>query len=108
MSINVKADAAKKQAAQAFLEWLADPAHAAEFTKISGQVPISGAEGADLAPQYTPVKALLAGGSYAPLPNLEWPNPSVYDALSKGIQGMIAGKGDVQSVLEATDKAWNR
>ena len=107
MSINAKADAGHKTTAQDFLNWLAKPENAAQFTKIEGQVPIAGVEGAELAPQYEPVKSLLASGDYAPLPNLEWPNPAVYDALSKGIQGMIAGRGDVQSVLAATDKAWD-
>ncbi|HEU4347655.1 MAG TPA: extracellular solute-binding protein [Actinoplanes sp.] len=108
LSVNAKAEAAQKTAAQDFLNWLAEPDNAAQFTKLEGQVPISGVEGAELAPQYAPVKDLLTSGAYAPLPNLEWPNPAVYDALSKGIQGMIAGKGDAKSVLEATDKAWDR
>ncbi|WP_328475308.1 extracellular solute-binding protein [Actinoplanes sp. NBC_00393] len=107
MSINAKADAEQKKAAQTFLEWLAKPENAAEFTKIEGQVPISGVEGAELAPQYATVKDLLAGGDYAPLPNLSWPNPSVYDQLSKGLQGLIAGRGDAASVLAAVDKAWD-
>ena len=70
-------------------------------------MPITGVQGAELAPQYAPVKDLLANGDYAPLPNLEWPNPAVYDTFAKGIQGMIAGRGDVASVLAATDKAWD-
>jgi raffinose/stachyose/melibiose transport system substrate-binding protein len=107
LAINAKAKAGQKTAAQKFLNWLAEPDNAAEFTKIEGQVPISGVDKAELAPQYAPVKDLLAKGDYAPLPNLEWPNPAVYDALSKGLQGMIAGKGNAQSVLEATDKAWD-
>ena len=107
MSINAKADAGQKAAAQEFLNWLAKPENAAQFTKIEGQVPIAGVEGAELAPQYEPVKSLLTSGDYAPLPNLEWPNPAVYDALAKGIQGMVAGRGDAQSVLAATDKAWD-
>lgn len=106
MAVNAKAKSGQKTAAQKFLNWLAEPDNAAEFTRIEGQVPISGVDKAELAPQYAPVKDLLAKGDYAPLPNLEWPNPSVYDALSKGIQGMIAGKGNAASVLEATDKAW--
>jgi raffinose/stachyose/melibiose transport system substrate-binding protein len=107
-SINAKANAAQKAAAQDFLNWLAKPDNAAQFTKIEGQVPIAGVEGAELAPQYEPVKDLLTKGDYAPLPNLEWPNPAVYDALAKGVQGLIAGRGNAQSVLEAMDKAWER
>lgn len=108
IAINAKADDAQKKAAQEFLNWLAEPANAAQFTKLEGQVPITGVENAELAPQYAPVKDLLAKGEYAPLPNLEWPNPAVYDALAKGTQGLLSGQGDVRSVLEAMDKAWGR
>ena len=50
---------------------------------------------------------LLTNGDFAPLPNLEWPNPAVYDALATGVQGLLTGQGDVKSVLEAVDKAWD-
>ncbi len=56
MAISAKADAAQKTEAQKFLDWLAEPDNAAEFTKIEGQVPIAGVEGEQLAPQYEPVK----------------------------------------------------
>jgi raffinose/stachyose/melibiose transport system substrate-binding protein len=108
LSINAKVDAAQKKAAQDFLTWLAEPDNAAEFTKIEGQVPIAGVQSAQLPAQYQPVKDLLTSGAYAPLPNLEWPNPGVYDAFSKGIQGLIVGEGSAQSVLEAADAAWDR
>ena len=42
------------------------------------------------------------------LPNLEWPNPAVYDALATGAQGLLAGQGDIQTVLEAMDRAWDQ
>jgi raffinose/stachyose/melibiose transport system substrate-binding protein len=108
LAINAKADAAQKTAAQEFLNWLAEPANAAEFTKIEGQVPIAGVENAELAAQYAAVKDLLAKGDYVPLPNLDWPNPAVYDALAKGAQGLLSGQGSVESVLESMDKAWDR
>lgn len=107
-SINAKADAGAKQAAQAFLDWLAKPENAAQFTKIEGQVPITGIETAELLPQYAPIKDLLVKGDYAPLPNQAWPNPAIYDTLAKGLQGLITGQGDVASVLSATDKAWGK
>jgi raffinose/stachyose/melibiose transport system substrate-binding protein len=108
LSIHAKAGDAQQKAAQDFLNWLAEPDNAAEFTKIEGQVPITGVENAELEPQYAPVKDLLVKGEYSPLPTLEWPNPAVYDALAKGVQGLISGQGDVRSVLEAADKAWDR
>jgi raffinose/stachyose/melibiose transport system substrate-binding protein len=56
---------------------------------------------------YEPVRDLLTNGDYAPLPNLEWPNPSVYDTLATGIQGLLTGQGSADSVLQAVDKAWD-
>lgn len=108
LAVNAESDDAQKQAAQAFLAWLAQPENAAEFTAVSGQMPISGIEERTPAPQYAPVTELVAAGSYAPLPNAEWPNPGVYDAISSGVQGLLAGQGDVRSVLEAADRAWDR
>ena len=106
LAINAKADDATKKAAQDFLDWAADPANSAEYTKVSGGVSISG-PGEDLSPVYEPVRDLLESGDFAPLPNLEWPNPSVYDSLATGIQGLLTGQGDIQSVLESVDKAWD-
>jgi raffinose/stachyose/melibiose transport system substrate-binding protein len=107
LGVSAKSDGPQKKAGQEFLAWLADPAHSAEFTELSGGVPISGAEGATIPKQYEPVKDLLESGDYSPLPSLDWPNPSVYDSLSTGIQGLLTGQGDIKSVLEAVDKAWD-
>ena len=51
---------------------------------------------------------LLESGKYVALPNNEWPNPGVYDAIAVGVQGLIAGTGDISSVLEAADQAWDK
>ena len=109
LSIAAAGDAGQKQAAQEFAAWLAKPENAAEFTTLSGGVPITFPEtGGALDTQYEPVAELLEAGTYAPLPNLSWPNPGVYDALAKGVQGLIAGQGDVASVLQSVDAAWDR
>jgi raffinose/stachyose/melibiose transport system substrate-binding protein len=107
LSINADAGDAQKQAAQDFLDWMAQPENAAAFTDIQGGVPITGPD-ENLNPVYEPIKDLLESGDYAPLPNQGWPNPSVYDALASGVQGLVGGQGDVQSVLEAVDLAWDK
>jgi raffinose/stachyose/melibiose transport system substrate-binding protein len=107
LSINAKAEEPQKEAAREFLAWLAEPEHAARFTEIQGGVAITGPD-ENLAPVYEPVRDLLADGAYVPLPNLSWPNPGVYDALATGVQGLIAGQGDIQSVLEGIDRAWDQ
>ena len=107
LAINAAADDATKQAAQDFLAWMAEPENAAQFTEIQGGVAITGPD-ENLSPVYEPVAGLLEDGDYVPLPNLNWPNPSVYDSLASGISGLLAGQGDVQSVLEAADQAWEQ
>jgi len=106
LAINAKADDATKKAAEDFLAWAAKPENAKEYDKVSGGVAITGPD-ENLSPVYEPVRDLLSSGDFAPLPNLEWPNPSVYDSLATGIQGLLTGQGDVQSVLENVDKAWD-
>jgi raffinose/stachyose/melibiose transport system substrate-binding protein len=108
ISITAASDDPQKQAAQAFLDWLAEPENAAELAEVAGNVPVAGIEEATLPPQYEPVKALIEGGDYVPLPANVWPNPGIYDALASGVQGLLAGQGDVQSVLESMDQAWDR
>jgi raffinose/stachyose/melibiose transport system substrate-binding protein len=108
VAVSAKSEAAQKEAAQGFVAWLAKPENAQKVIDISGGVPVTGIDKASLQPQYQPMADLLANGDYAPVPNLEWPNPSVYDALSTGIQGLLAGQGDIQSVLQAVDKAWDQ
>lgn len=107
LAINADAEEAQKQAATEFLAWMAEPANAARFTEIQGGVAITGVDD-NLAPVYEPVAGLLESGSYAPLPLLGWPNPSVYDSLSTGVQGLIAGQGDIDSVLQSVDEAWDQ
>ncbi|MGY1602240.1 ABC transporter substrate-binding protein [Geodermatophilus sp. SYSU D00815] len=107
LSINADAEDAQKEAAREFLAWVAEPENAATFTEIQGGVSITGVD-ENLNPVYEPVRELLEAGDYAPLPNLAWPNPAVYDALATGVQGLIAGQGDVQSVLESVDQAWDQ
>jgi raffinose/stachyose/melibiose transport system substrate-binding protein len=106
LAINAKADDATKKAAEDFLAWAAKPENAAAYTTASGGVPITGPD-ETLSPVYKPVEGLLTDGDFAPLPNLEWPNPSVYDSLATGIQGLLTGQGDIKSVLESVDKAWD-
>lgn len=107
LSINASSDEGAKEAGRDFLAWMAEPENAARFTELQGGVAITGPD-ENLSPVYEPVADLLENGDYAPLPNLAWPNPGVYDALSTGVQGLLAGQGDVQSVLEGIDQAWDQ
>ena len=108
VAITAASEDPQKQAAQEFFDWLAEPENAARMAEVAGNVPIAGIEDATLPAQYEPVKTLIQEGDYVPLPANVWPNPAIYDAMASGVQGLIAGQGDVQSVLESMDQAWDR
>ena len=104
---NGKSDESVQLAVQEFLDWVAQPENSVEFANLSGSIPVAGAEDAELLPQYAPVGDLVSAGSYSPEPNLSWPNASVYDALSVGMQGLLTGQTNIDGILESMDAAWD-
>jgi raffinose/stachyose/melibiose transport system substrate-binding protein len=107
LSINAKSE--KKDAAQEFLDWIADPKQANLFAEASGGLPISGLEDMDLSDTiYADVADILKNGDYTPLANSGWPNATVYDTLATGVQGLLTGQSTVDSVLASLDTAWGQ
>ena len=105
MSINAKAK--NKAGAQDFLEWLAEPAQQQRYYELSGELPVSAFDTLDLTGTiYEPVADLLKEKKYTPLPNNIWPNPSVYEALQVGGQGLLTGQTSIDQALQAMDAAW--
>ncbi|HEY6741306.1 MAG TPA: extracellular solute-binding protein [Lapillicoccus sp.] len=108
-SLSINATSQKKDAANAFLSWLADPDQADAFAKASGGLPISGLDKLDLSKTiYADVADQLKKGDYTPLPNSGWKNSAVYDALGTGVQGLLTGQSTVDSVLKSMDTAWDQ
>ncbi|MFV2196845.1 ABC transporter substrate-binding protein [Nocardiopsis sp. LOL_012] len=108
-SLSLNASSERKQAAQDFLDWAAEPEQAQLFADLSGVLPVTGVDGLDLSgTAYEPVADLVQSGSYTALPNASWPNQSVYDELSTGVQGLLTGQNTVDDVLAAMDDAWEK
>ncbi|MEV6638127.1 extracellular solute-binding protein [Actinoplanes sp. NPDC051470] len=108
-SLSINAASKKKDAAKAFVDWLADPAQADLFAKASGGLPVSGLDQQDLSTTiYAGVADLLKKGDYTPLPNSGWKSAGVYDALGTGVQGLLTGQSSVDKVLKAMDAAWDQ
>jgi raffinose/stachyose/melibiose transport system substrate-binding protein len=108
-SLSLNAASTKKDPANAFLNWLADPDQGDLFAKASGGLPISGLDKLDLsATIYADVADILKKGDYTALPNSGWKSPAVYDALATGVQGLITGQSTVDSVLKSMDTAWDQ
>lgn len=107
-AINAKSTDAAKASAQAFLDWVATEKNAKFFADTFGGVPIVGGSSDTLLPQFAPVGDLLESGDFTELPNAAWPNPSVYDALGVGVQGLLTGQKTVDEILADMDAAWDQ
>ncbi|UEL28706.1 ABC transporter substrate-binding protein [Pseudarthrobacter sp. L1SW] len=106
-SFSINAASKNKDAAKAFLAWAAEPEQTKAFAEIDGALPVSGLDNYDFdGGAYKNVGDLIKDGKYGPLPNIQWPNSAVYDALATGVQGIITGQKTPDQVLQAMDAAW--
>lgn len=108
-SLSINKASKNSDAAEDFLDWIAEPEQSGIFAEAAGSLPISGLADLDLSDTiYANVSDLLTNGDYVPLPNSTWPNASVYDALATGVQGLLTGQSTVDSVLASMDAAWDQ
>ncbi|MEJ1177738.1 MULTISPECIES: ABC transporter substrate-binding protein [unclassified Pseudarthrobacter] len=108
-AFSINAASKNKDAAQAFLDWAAEPEQTKAFAEIDGALPVTGLDNYDFsAGAYENVGDLIKDGNYGPLPNSQWPNSAVYDALATGVQGLITGQKNADQVLQAMDAAWGQ
>ncbi|CAI3804356.1 ABC transporter substrate-binding protein [Pseudarthrobacter sp. MM222] len=108
-AFSINAASKNKDAAKAFLDWAAEPEQTKAFAEIDGALPVSGLDKYDFASgAYKNVGDLIKDGKYGPLPNIQWPNSAVYDALATGVQGIITGQKNPDQVLQAMDAAWGQ
>jgi raffinose/stachyose/melibiose transport system substrate-binding protein len=106
-AFSINAASKNKEAAKAFLDWAAQPEQTKSFADIDGALPVNGLDKYDFnASAYKNVGDLIKDGKYGPLPNSQWPNSAVYDALATGVQGLITGQKNPDDVLKAMDAAW--
>ncbi len=106
-ALSINADADNPEGAQDFVDWMAQPKQALAFAEVSGGVPTSGLEDATLPDQYADVESFLEEGHYIPLANQTWTSGAVYDAMGKGIQGLLTGQAKPEDVLASMDEAWD-
>lgn len=104
LSINAKTKS--PVLANDFLNWLMEPANAAQFASIAGELPIVDAGKAAVAAQFAPVETLLKNKQTILFPTTNWPNGEVYDALGSGVTGLLTGQATVKQVLQNMDAAW--
>jgi raffinose/stachyose/melibiose transport system substrate-binding protein len=107
-SLSITEGAENAEAAQEFLDWLADPAQGETYMAASGTLPVSGYADMDLSSTiYAPVAEMLTSGQTASLPINRWPNPRVFEALTTGLQGLLIDQGSIEETLAKMDAAWD-
>ncbi|GAA5098219.1 hypothetical protein GCM10025760_33190 [Microbacterium yannicii] len=105
-ALAISAASDRKDAAQAYLNWLAEPEQAQEYAELAGSLPITGIADVDLGgTAYAAVADLLEAGSYTTLPVNVWP-PAVFNVLGTDVQALLTGQKDVDQVLADLDAAW--
>lgn len=107
LAINASSDDAKIAAALDFFAWMAEPEHAGETADLSGNISVRAGEGVAAPEQYGLIEDYFADKNYQPLANLLWPSPEIYNTLGTGVQGILTGQTDIDSVLAAMDAAWD-
>lgn len=106
-ALAITASSDRKDAAQAYLDWLAEPEQAQAYAELAGSLPITGAGDLDLSgTAYAGVADLLDAGRYTTLPVNIW-KPAVFDVLGSDVQGLLTGQKNVDAVLKDLDAAWN-
>lgn len=108
-ALSVPEGATNKEAAQAFVKWVAEPEQAEMFAELSNALPAVGYQDMDLTETvYAPVADILKNGEFTTVPNSTWPNSAVFDALATGVQGLLTGQVTPEQVLADMDSAWDR
>jgi raffinose/stachyose/melibiose transport system substrate-binding protein len=108
-AIAINASTEHKDAALAFLDFMAQPENTAEFASLSGNAPIGDVSTETLPAAFANLEPYLSDQSkFFPLANLFWPNGEVYNALGTGVQGLLTGQTTVDAVLASMDAAWDK
>ncbi|MGO4533514.1 ABC transporter substrate-binding protein [Leifsonia sp. 2MCAF36] len=95
-------------AAKTLLKFWTRPENLDAFAKANGNLSLTTVlNGSHVPDQYASLEPYLTDPKRnAPLPNLVWPDASVYDALGTGVQGLLTGQTTVDQVLASMDSAW--
>jgi raffinose/stachyose/melibiose transport system substrate-binding protein len=94
--------------AKKFIEWLGEPAQMATFSKATFSIPLVGADAGNIDPMLEPFAPFLTENRTVPFMDQQWPNAKVQPAHFAGVQELVAGKTDVDGLLEQLDEAYKQ
>lgn len=101
----VSAASKNKDAAIAFLNFLAEPESMADWAKVT-TVPVFGQSEDQTDPIYVDIMKFVNAGKGALYMDNKWPSPRVQEAHFVGVQDLFAGKATIEQVLARMDAAF--
>jgi raffinose/stachyose/melibiose transport system substrate-binding protein len=101
----VSATSKNKDAATAFLNFLAEPDSMADWAKVTS-VPVFGQPEDQTDPIYVDIMKYVSAGKGALYMDNKWPSPRVQEAHFVGVQDLFAGKATIEQVLSRMDAAF--
>ena len=102
----VNANAKNKEAALAFIDFLASPEGTNAFAKVQNGLPGIPNEEYEPGPGLEKLVEFVEADKTYPFMDQLWPNPDVQTAHLDGLQGVWDGGKTTEEVLEDMDKAW--
>jgi raffinose/stachyose/melibiose transport system substrate-binding protein len=106
-ALGVNAHSKHVDAALAFAEYMSEPKIADIYAGYTGNASMTTVTTKEFPASFSYVAPILKNQSkFYPLADLSWPNPTVYSALTAGVQGLLTGQATVDQVLANMDSAW--
>ena len=104
----LNAKAANSEAAQAFLNFVAEPDSVNIFaTAAVSPTVLPSAPNAEVDKIYKVWSEIYKQGRTTPYPDFTWPNPRPQQIHNAGIQDLLAGKTTVDDILKRMDEAYD-
>lgn len=92
--------------AEAFLNFMAQPANAKSFADAGATISLPDAAAGTTSADLGSFGTFIKNQQVASLPNLQWVNGDVYNALGTGVQGLLTGQLTPDAILTQMDTAW--
>lgn len=107
-ALAVSASSGVLEADEAFLDFLAEPAHAKHLAELAGTISIQAAAKGELPPSLKAYAPYYEEEEITSYPPDLWEGSGSLEALSTGSQEILTGQSDAKGVLEKADAAWGK
>lgn len=107
-ALAVSASSGEEETAVAFLDFLAEPAHAKHLAELAGTISIQAAAKGELPESLEAYAPYYEEENIVSYPPDLWAGSGSLEALATGSQEILTGQNDAKGVLEKADAAWGK